>query len=176
MAKARGFPPSRVGFPVSLRFAFYGPIRIWSYNLSTGFKYRQPDGMHILCCIDVPIMNRSTYRARPFPNIKRQRIKDIATLETAFRGGIPRVNLDKVPAIPLRFVCELAYKLTPPNLRDSFGKGMGFHHILDSQRLHTDRLVFTDQASGEFVLKVAASLSYPGMDSGYFFTGFCSIL
>src|SRR5712691_12519865 len=36
MAKARGFPLSRVSFPASTRRAFYDTMRIWSYSLSTG--------------------------------------------------------------------------------------------------------------------------------------------
>ncbi len=69
MAKARGFPPSRVGFPVSTRLAFHGSIRVWTYDLSTGFKYRQPGGMHIRSGVDVPIMDHSTDGTGPLSDL-----------------------------------------------------------------------------------------------------------
>src|SRR6185312_6637460 len=37
------------------------------------------------------------------------------------------------------------------------------------------RLVFTDQASGEFVQEITASISYSGMDTSHFASGFGSI-
>ncbi len=51
------------------------------------------------------------------------------------------------------------------NIRDSLRKAVIFHHVLDCERLDTDRLVFTDQPCREFVQEVTASIGYSGMDS-----------
>jgi hypothetical protein len=69
MAKARGFPPSRAGFPVSTRLAHtsFRPSR--SYSLSAGFNYRQSSGMDILSSIDVTVMNNPACRAGPDTHI-----------------------------------------------------------------------------------------------------------
>jgi len=94
MGKPRGFPPSRVSFPVSPRLARIGFHRPWSYSLSAGFKYRQPDGMYVPSSVDITIMMNATFRARPFTDIKRQGVENMPTLEAAFRRRVPLVDFD----------------------------------------------------------------------------------
>src|SRR6266702_5595962 len=100
----------------------------------------------------------------------------MSTIKAAFGRGIPLVNLDKVPTIPHCLIFQLGYKLTPPHVTDSFCKAMVFDHVLNCQRLNTDRLVFTDQACRELMQEVTASISNTCMYSGYLCTGFGSIL
>jgi hypothetical protein len=59
MPKGRGFPPSRAGFPVSLRLAWasFHPSR--SNSLSAGFKYREPHGMYVTSGVDISIMDNA---------------------------------------------------------------------------------------------------------------------
>ena len=74
----------------------------------------------------------------------------MSTIETAFRGRVPLVNLDKGSAIPLRFVCELPHQLRPSDIANSFGKGVVLDHILDLQTLDTYNLVFAYDLGREF--------------------------
>ncbi len=68
----------------------------------------------------------------------------MSTLEAAFRGGIPLVNLDEVASIPLRFIFQLGHKLTPPDITDRFAQGAVLDHVLHVQTLDADRLIVTD--------------------------------
>src|SRR5690348_10158146 len=98
------------------------------------------------------------------------------TIKASFRRGIPFVDLDKVPAIPLRFIVQLGHKLTPPNITDSFCETMIFDHVLDVQALYTDRLVLTYQSCRELVQEVTAPISNTSMYSSDLFADFGSVL
>ncbi len=92
------------------------------------------------------------------------------TMGTAFGRRIPEVNLDEVPPVPFCFVFELRHECTPANVGDRF-KSMILDHVFHSKALHADRLVFTDQASGESVQEIMASISYSGMDTRHLLEG-----
>src|SRR5437588_716267 len=120
LAKTRGFQESLLGFPASRRLAGFGFHRTRSYSLSTGFKYRESHGMYVLCSVDITIMGDAALRASPEPNIKHKGVEHMTTSETALRGRIPLVNLDQGTPIPLGFVCELPYELTPSHIANRF--------------------------------------------------------
>src|SRR3989440_4313123 len=164
MGKPRGRPPSRVGFPASRRRAWlsFRPPR--SYGLSTG-SHGKPCRQNVLRCVDITIMGYATLRACPVTNIKRQGVENMPTIETALRGGIPLINLDKGTSIPLSFVFELPYKLTPSHIRDGFRKCVVFDHILDVQTLDAYDLVLTYDLCRELVLIITPPIGYPGMDT-----------
>jgi hypothetical protein len=88
-----------VSFPVSPRRARIGFHRSWSYRLSAGFKYRQPDGMYVPSSVDITIMMNATFRARPCTDIKRQGVENMPTLEAAFRRRVPLVDFDQVASV-----------------------------------------------------------------------------
>src|SRR6266487_1340099 len=100
----------------------------------------------------------------------------MSTVRAPFGRGIPLVDLGKVPAIPCCFVGQKGHKLTPPHVTDRFSQTVIFDHVLDRQRLDTDRLVFTDQACRELVQEITASLSDTGMDASNLLTSLGSIL
>src|SRR5205823_8513692 len=100
--------------------------------------------------------------------IKRKRVKNMTTVETALRGRIPRVNLDERSPVPLCFVCELTHKLTPSHIRDGFRKCVVLYHVLDVQTLDAYDLVLTYDLCRELVLRVTPPISNPGVDSGDF--------
>ena len=77
----------------------------------------------------------------------------MSTVKAAFGRGIPLVDLDEVSAIPCCLVFQLGHKLTPTHVTDSLGQTVVFDHVLDCQRLDTDRLVFTDQTCRELCRK-----------------------
>src|SRR5260370_6478140 len=176
MAQARGFPPSRVGVPASTSAAraSFGSSR--SYALSTGFKYREPHGMYVLGGIHIPIVMHAAFGTRPGSDSERKGVQEMPTLEAALGRRVPLVNLDQVASIPLRFVGELPDELRPAHVRDGLGQLGVLHHVLDCQRLHADRLVFTDQACGELVQEVTAAISDAGMDTSHVLSGPGSVL
>src|SRR6266568_2235650 len=167
MGKPRGRPPSRVGFPASRRRAWlsFRPPR--SYGLSTG-SHGKPCRQNVLRCVDITIMGYATLGACPVTNIKRQGVENMPTIETALRGGIPLINFDKGTSIPLSFVFELPYKLTPSHITNGFREGVVFDHILDVQTLDAYDLVLTYDLCRELVLIITPSISNPGVDTSYF--------
>jgi hypothetical protein len=76
-----------------------------------------------------------------------------------FRRWIPSVNFDGDSSVPLAFVLQLADKLTPSHITDSFSQAVIFDHVLDSQTLHVDHLVFVDDACRKLVLVVTRNAS-----------------
>src|SRR6266566_6558844 len=94
---------------------------------------------------------------------------------TAFGGWVPFVNLDQGTPIPLCFVFQLGHKVTPSDVADGSGKGVVLDHVLDLQALDADRLVFTNDASREFVLIVPSPISNLGMNTGNFFANLGSV-
>src|SRR5579859_1467151 len=111
MAKARGFPPSRVGLPVSLRLALPGFHPSRSYSLSAGFKYRQSGGMYVPSGVHVSIMDNAAFRTDPLTDIERKRVENMSTVEAPLTGWIPLVKLDKGTSIPLGLIFELGHEL-----------------------------------------------------------------
>src|SRR3989440_1327719 len=167
IGKPRGLPLSRVGFPASRRRAWLSFRSPRSYGLSTG-SHGKPCRQNVLSCIDITIMGYATFGACPVTNIKPQGVEHMPTIETALRGGIPLINLDKDTSIPLCFVCELPHKLTPSHIRDGFRKCVVFDHIFDVQTLDAYDLVLTYDLCRELVLIITPPISNPGVYSGYF--------
>src|SRR6266568_9406734 len=91
----------------------------------------------------------------------------MSTIETAFRGRVPLVNLDKGSAIPFRFVFELPHKLRPTDIRDGLSEFVVFDHVLDVQTLDAYDLVLTYDLCREFVLIITPSIGYSGMDTSH---------
>src|SRR5712691_381570 len=142
MGKPRGRRPSRVGFPASRRCACasFRPSR--SDHLSTG-RSCESHSQNVLCSIDITVMSYATFGTCPMTNIKRKRVEHMTTIETALRGRVPLVNLDKGTSIPFSLVCELSHKLTPSHIRDGFRKCVVLYHILDGKALDAYDLVLT---------------------------------
>src|SRR5690348_12810865 len=98
------------------------------------------------------------------------------TIETALTGRVPPINLDQGSTIPLCFVFQLRHKLRPSDIAHRFGELLVLDHVFDCQRLHTDRLVFTDHACREFVQEITASISDTGMKTSNFLACLVSVL
>lgn len=99
----------------------------------------------------------------------------MATIETAFTGGIPLVNFDKGSTVPVGFVFELGHKLRPTDITDGFGKTAILDHVLDCQRLNTHDLVLAYESGRKFLQKVTAAISDTGMNACYFETCLVSV-
>src|SRR5438270_1798335 len=100
----------------------------------------------------------------------------MSTIKAALGGGVPLVDLDKGTPIPLCLVFQLPHKLTPANVRDGFGKGVVFDHILDLQALDTYDLVLAYDLCREFVLVVSSAVGNLLMETCDFQTSFGTFL
>ncbi len=132
--------------------------------------------MYVLSSIDIPIVMDTTFGASPFTDIKRQGVEHMSAVKAAFGGRIPLVNLDQIPPVPLCFVLQLGHKLTPSYITDRFRERWVLDHVLHLQALDADRLVLTDQARGEFMQEVTATVSDAGMYLGNFFASLRTVL
>ena len=71
-----------------------------------------------------------------------------------FTGRVEPINLDHGSPVPGRFVLQLSHELAPAYIGNGFCEGLVMHHILDSQALDHDRLVFTTQVRRKLMLSV----------------------
>src|SRR6266446_9617841 len=108
-------------------------------------------------------MEGVTLRTPPEPFIERKGLENMPTMGTAFRTGVPLVNLDQGAPIPLRFVLQLAHELAPAHIRDGLGEAVILEHVLDRETLDADHLVLVNDASREFVLIIPSPICYLGM-------------
>src|SRR6266516_3399448 len=95
---------------------------------------------------------------------------------TGLRRRIEAVDLHQRAPVPFGFVFQLADELAPTDIIDSLGKLGILHHVLHSQAFHAHHLVFVDDACGELMLIVSASISDTSMDTGYSLACFLSVL
>ncbi len=64
----------------------------------------------------------ATAWAIPGTDVERHLLSDVATLKTAFRAGIPLVDLDEIALVPFGLVRQLLGKLMPTHVADGFGQ------------------------------------------------------
>jgi hypothetical protein len=76
------------------------------------------------------------------------------TIGAPLGTGVPLVNLDQGPPIPNRFVLQLPHQFAPRRIRNRRCQPTIADQLLDSQRLHTHRLVLTNETRGELVQPV----------------------
>ena len=94
---------------------------------------------------------------------------------TGLRRRIEPINLDQGSTVPLGFVFELADKLAPANITDRFCKAVVLDHVLDSQALHANHLVFVYYACAELVLVISPAILDTSVDVGNFQPSFVSV-
>src|SRR5262249_13830341 len=100
----------------------------WSYRLSTGI-HRASHGKHVLRGVDIPVVPDPALWTRPLPYIKWQRVEDVPTGMAALGTGIPAVDPDQGPPVPVRFVFQLADQLAPAHVTHALGQRGIAHHI-----------------------------------------------
>ena len=145
MAKARGFSPSRTSFPASLGVAHPSFRPSGSYTSSTG-RHREPLGQNVVCRIEIPVVPDAAFRADPFTHIKRKFFHNMLAVIARFTRWIPTINFDEGSSVPLALIFQLADKLTPSHITDRFCQAVIFDHVLDSQTLHANHLIFVHNA------------------------------
>ncbi|SRR6266487_1763153 len=85
---------------------------------------------------------------------------------TGLRRRIEPIESDQGASVPLGFILQLTDKLAPSDITDSFCKAVVLDHILDSQALHANHLVFVYHASAELVLVVSPPIVDSSLDFG----------
>lgn len=99
----------------------------------------------------------------------------MTTAITTLTGWVKFVDFDKCSAVPVGFVGELANQFTPVRIADCFGQSFVLNHVFNAQTFTANHLVFVYQLGGQFVGKVAATISNFCLNSGYFLSGFMEI-
>ncbi len=118
-------------------------------------------------------MVNPTFRTSPLANIQRHFIDNLPTTATTLRARKPSVNLDQFSPIPPTLVVQLSNQLAPPAIRNSQGKLLIFDHILNSQRLNRNCLIFAYQLSRGFVQEIFSRIrdfqvNFSDLDSRFF--------
>src|SRR5205807_2312170 len=122
------------------------------------------------------VMADAALGADPFTHIKREVLHNMLTIMTRFTGRIPTVNFDEGSSRPLAFIFQLADELTPSHITDGFCQTVIFDHVLDSQTLHADHLVFVDDACRKLVLVVSSTILDTSMHTGHLASCFLPVL
>ena len=148
---------------------------IRSYVRSADFN-RVSHGKKISCSIDIPVVVRLAFRAVPFTDVQWQRFKEVTAVPTAFTTGEPPVNLHKGTSVPLAFIFELTYQLSPGCITDTECQLVVSYHILNRQVLNNDGLVITHQLSGQFMEKVFTAIRNLAMYTSNFNSCFVSVV
>ena len=164
-----------MSFPASLGVARSSLRPSRSYTSSTG-RHREPLGQNISTCVEIPVVPNATFRADPFTHIQWEVFDHMLAVIARFTRWIPTIDFDEGSSVPLALVFQLADKLTPSDITDSFGQTVVFDHVLDGQTLHADHLVFVDDACREFVLVVSPTVIDTGMNTGDLTTCFLPVL
>ncbi len=160
-------PGDSSGHPLGflLRRRLPAPLtRLGSYTVSTGC-HRQPGGQYVARCVDVPVVARIAAGARPFADVQRQHTELVPATGARLARREPAADHDQVAAVPLALVLQHAAQVRPGRVGYGAGQGMAADHVHHCEVLDHDRLVFTDQSSGEFVQMVAPAVGDPRVDT-----------
>ena len=120
-------------------------------------------------------MVTTTFKTSPFANIKRHFIDNMPAGTTSLRTGEPSVNSDEIPSVPTTLVVQLSNQLTPPAIGNSQGELVIFDHILNSQRLNSNCLIFAYQLSRGFVQEIFSRIGDFQVNFSYLNSRFPSI-
>jgi hypothetical protein len=80
--------------------------------LVTSGKLTESLHQQIPCGIDVSVMVRLAFRARPIPHIQPQLIEYMPALRAGLARGIPAIHCDEDLVVPLALIGELAANLS----------------------------------------------------------------
>src|SRR6266487_5888402 len=94
---------------------------------------------------------------------------------TGLRRRIEPIESDQGASVPLGFILQLTDKLAPSDITDSFCKAVVLDHVLDSQALHANHLVFVYHACAELVLVISPAILDTSVDFGNFQPSFVSV-
>ena len=116
-----------------------------SYASSAG-SHRLTSGQDVLRRVEIPVMAGTARRAGPLPGAQAQLLEPVPARRTGLGRGVPPVDHDQVPAVPLALVGELAAELAPPAVTDRAGQPPVADHAGNVQVLDHDDVILADQA------------------------------
>ena len=105
-------------------------------------------------------MVSSTLGTLPFTDIKRHLFDNMPTRVASFGTRKPSVNFDKSSSVPTTLVIQLSNQFTPPTIGNSKSEFVVFNHILNSQRLNGNHLIFAYQTSRQFMQEIFSRIRY----------------
>src|SRR5260370_40012973 len=91
---------------------------------------------------------------------------------TGLRRRIPAVDFDKGSSVPLGFVFQLPEQFGPSYIRVGFSKLVIFDHILNSQALDANHLVFVNHVGRELMLLISCPILDTRMNTSNIEPGF----
>src|SRR5690606_12294399 len=127
-----------------------------SYTSSTD-RRRQPDGQDVLRRVHVPVVGRPAV-ARPGADVQRHPVPQGAAGGAQFGGGEPAVDRDHFTAVPSGLVLQHAPEFRPGRVADGAGQAAVLHHVPNGEVLDHDRLVLTNEPSGQLVQVVTPAV------------------
>ena len=120
------------------------------------------------------MLNTAT-RTIPFANIQPQLFDGVAASMAALGTREPALNLDQRSPVPVALIFKLSHQLTPASIADSLSQLMVFYHVLHSQVLNGNRLVFPHQSSRQLVKHIFSSIRNLSLYPRYAQSGFVPI-
>src|SRR5262249_43307954 len=79
-------------------------------------------------------------------------------------------------SVPPSLVFQFAEYFSERRIRDVFGKIVILRHPGHVQAFHEDRLVLADDLRREFLKRIPSGIADSGVQSGYFESGFLSVI
>lgn len=134
------------------------PLR--SYVISTGSN-RQSGGQDIAGSVDIAIVVRIARVAGPLARTQGHRLGDSPAGATCLRRRQPAIHNHQTPAVPPTLVLQHDPQLRPSGIGDRASQPMTATHVSYCQILDHDRLVLTNESSGQLVREVSAPISDP---------------
>ena len=112
-------------------------------------------------------MGSPAFRALPGSDVQAEFAENKAAMAAALARWEELVDLVDMTAVPGPFVDKLPYEFRPGSIGEGLGKAMVLHHVLNSQILGMDDLVFVYQPKALPVLKIRSLIRYFLMLSGH---------
>ena len=104
--------------------------------------------------------------ARPRPDVQRQLRRGAYRRPSTACDGEPAVDRRQFAAVPGGLVLQHGAQLPPGRVADGAGQPAVLDHVAHGQVLDHDRLVLTNEPSGQLVQVVPAPVGDPGVDAG----------
>lgn len=135
-----------------------------SHTVSTGGR-RQPGGQDVARRVHVAVVHGAAL-ARPLADVQRQFLADRAAGPARLAAGEPAVDHDEFAPVPGALVLQHRAQVRPGRVGDGARELAVPQQVADGQVLDHDRLVLTDEPSGELVEEVPPPVGDPCVDAG----------
>ena len=132
----------------------------------TAAKLRHACQEQILCGIDIAVVNRAAFRARPPSDIEPHLVHDVLALAARLAGREPSIHHDHGTAVPFGLVLDHAAEFSETRVSDMPRQRRVFNHAFHVQIFDTDYLVLAHKSGRERVHGVTALVRHSTMSAG----------